>query len=140
MLQQARRTGQPVPRHDELHARVHADAEIKVRAGLLMAEIAKEAQIKVTDDDIEKGLDELAEQTGKKVAKLRVEYRDQKKREMLIGMILEDKILDIIEAKAKITTKPERSHPMSRRPETRDAGHRRFSRTTQAEGRADRAF
>jgi trigger factor len=37
------------------------------------------------------------------VAKLRVEYRDQRKREMLIGMILENKVLDIIEAKAKIT-------------------------------------
>jgi trigger factor len=68
-----------------------------------MAEIAKEAQIKVTEEDIEQGLVELAEQTGKQVAKMRVEYRDQKKREMLIGMIIEDKILDIIEAKAKIT-------------------------------------
>ena len=82
---------------------IHADSEIKVRAGLLMAEIAKEAQIKVSEEDIEKGLGELAEQTGKQVAKMRVEYRDQKKREMLIGMIIEDKILDIIEAKAKIT-------------------------------------
>ena len=45
---------------------------------------------------------ELADQMGKQVAKLRVEYRDQKKREMLIGMIIEDKILDIIESKAKI--------------------------------------
>jgi trigger factor len=103
IAQQARRSGEPVPRHEELHARVHADSEMKVRAGLLMAEIAKEAQVKVTDDDIEKGLTELAEQTGKQVAKLRVEYRDQKKREMLIGMIIEDKILDIIETKAKIT-------------------------------------
>jgi trigger factor len=102
IAQQARRTGQPVPRHEELHARVHADSEVKVRAGLLMAEIAKEAQVKVTDEDIEKGLAELAEQLGKQVAKLRVEYRDQKKREMLIGMIIEDKILDIIESKAKI--------------------------------------
>jgi trigger factor len=102
IAQQARRSGQPVPRHEELHARVHADSEVKVRAGLLMAEIAKEAQIKVTDEDIEKGLAELADQMGKQVAKLRVEYRDQKKREMLIGMIIEDKILDIIESKAKI--------------------------------------
>jgi trigger factor len=36
------------------------------------------------------------------VAKLRVEYREQSKREMLIGMILENKVLDIIQAKAKI--------------------------------------
>jgi len=103
IAQQAKRAGQPVPSHDELHARVHADSEVKVRAGLLMAEIAKEAQIKVTDEDIEKGLAELAEQMGKQVAKLRVEYRDPKKREMLVGMIIEDKILDIIESKAKIT-------------------------------------
>ena len=102
IAQQARRAGQPVPSHDELHARVHSDSEVKVRAGLLMAEIAKEAQIKVTDEDIEKGLTELAEQLGKQVAKVRVEYRDPKKREMLVGMIIEDKILDIIESKAKI--------------------------------------
>ena len=36
------------------------------------------------------------------LAKLRVQYKDQQKREMLIGMILENKVLDIIEAKAKI--------------------------------------
>ena len=34
---------------------------------------------------------------------LRAEYRDAQKREMLIGMILENKVLDIIESKAKIT-------------------------------------
>ena len=74
-----------------------------MRAGLLMAEIAKAEGIKIGDAELEEGLKELAEQTGKNVAKLRVEYRDQKKREMLIGMILENKVLDIIEAKAKIS-------------------------------------
>jgi len=67
-----------------------------------MAEIAKAEGIQIGNDEIEEGLKELAEQTGKNVAKLRVEYREQKKREMLIGMILENKVLDIIEAKAKI--------------------------------------
>jgi trigger factor len=73
-----------------------------VRAGLLMAEIAKKEGIKIVDEDIEKGLVELAEQSGKNIAKVRAEYRDAKRREMLIGMILENKVLDIIEAKAKI--------------------------------------
>ena len=67
-----------------------------------MAEIARDRQMKVTDEDIEKGYVELAEQTGKNVAKVKAEYRDQKKREMLVGMILEDKILDIIEAESKV--------------------------------------
>jgi trigger factor len=69
-----------------------------------MAEIAKEKQIKIVDADIEKGYEELAEQTGKNVAKVKAEYRDPKKREMLIGMILEDKILDLIEGAAKVTS------------------------------------
>lgn len=87
---------------DELKARIRADSEVKVRAGLLMAEIAKKENVKIDDDAIEEGLKELSEQTGKNIAKLRVEYRDSQKREMLVGMILENKVLDILETKAMI--------------------------------------
>ena len=48
-------------------------------------------------------LQELAEQTGKNVAKIRVEYRAKEKREMLIGMIVEDKVLDLLEKSANIS-------------------------------------
>jgi trigger factor len=103
ILQRARSYGQQAQAvGDELKGQIQADSEVKVRAGLLMAEIAKKEAIQIGNDEIEEGLKELAEQTGKNVAKLRVEYRDQKKREMLIGMLLENKVLDIIEAKAKI--------------------------------------
>lgn len=102
LIQTARRQGQRVEPNAELRARVRADAEMKVRAGLLMAEIAKLKSIVLTEADIEKGYQELAEQTGKNVAKVKAEYRDQKKQEMLRGMILEDKILDVIEGAAKI--------------------------------------
>jgi trigger factor len=98
----ARRQGQRGDVTPELRQRVRADAEVKVRAGLLMAEIAKEKQIKITESDIEKGYEELAEQTGKNVAKVKAEYRDQKKREQLVGMILEDKVLDFLEGAATI--------------------------------------
>jgi len=67
-----------------------------------MAEIAKKEGIQIGNEQIEEGLKELAEQTGKNVAKLRAEYAEPRRREMLIGMILENKVLDIIEAKAKI--------------------------------------
>jgi len=59
--------------------------------------------ITVDNADLEKGYIELAEQTGKNVAKLKAEYRDPKKREMLIAMILEDKILDLLEGAAAVT-------------------------------------
>jgi trigger factor len=104
ILQRARSQGQRATGvGEELRGQIQQDSEVKVRAGLLMAEIAKTEGIQIGDAELEEGLKELAEQTGKNVAKLRVEYRDQKKREMLIGMILENKVLDIIEAKAKIT-------------------------------------
>jgi len=104
ILQRARSQGQKATGvGEELRGQIQQDSEVKVRAGLLMAEIAKKENIQIGNDEIEEGLKELAEQTGKNVAKLRVEYRDQRKREMLIAMILENKVLDIIEAKAKIT-------------------------------------
>ncbi len=101
--QSARRAGQRFDLTQEVHQRVLADAEVKVRAGLLMAEIARTEAIKIGDADLDKGYTELAAQTGKNVAKVKAEYRDPKKREMLLAMILEDKILDLLEGAATTT-------------------------------------
>lgn len=103
LQQMAQLTGQPYQPNEQLRERVRADAELKVRAGLLMAEIAKLKAITVTDEDIDKSYAELAEQTGKNPAKIKAEYAQKAKREQLIGMILEDKILDLIEGAAKIS-------------------------------------
>ncbi|HEU4538472.1 MAG TPA: trigger factor [Polyangiaceae bacterium] len=103
IAEQAKREGTPFSMNDELRARVGLDAEIKVRAGLLMAAIAKEQQIKVTDQDVEQAYVELAEQTGKNVARLKAEYREARKREILLGMILEDKVLKVLQDKATLS-------------------------------------
>jgi trigger factor len=104
LVMQARRLGQRFTQEQAelLQKQVRTDAEKKVRAGLVMAAIAKKHEFKVTDEDMEKGLEELAQETGKNVAKLRVEYREKQKRDILVGMILEDKILDFLETKSKI--------------------------------------
>ena len=103
ILQRARSMGNaPQGLGDQLQAQVRAESEMKVRAGLLMAAIAKSSGINIGDKEIEDGIAELAEQTGKNIAKLRAEYREKQKRDMLIGMILENKVLDLIEAKAHI--------------------------------------
>jgi trigger factor len=106
LAQNARRAGQRVSAEDfaKVHDQIHADAEKKVRAGLLMAAIAKKLQITINDDDITKGIEEIAAQTGKNVAKVRAEYSDAQRRQILIGMIVEDRVLDAIEAKANIKT------------------------------------
>jgi trigger factor len=102
---QARRAGQRVTQEQlkSMHGPIHADAEQKVRAGLLMAAIARKQEIKVTDEDVEKAYAELAQQSGKNIAKVKAEYRENSRRNVLLSMILEDKILDFIEAKSQIT-------------------------------------
>jgi len=101
---QARRVGQRFTQEgfQAVHDRIHADAEKKVRAGLLMAAIARKNSLTVTDEDIEQGYTDLAAQTGKNVAKVKAEYREKSKRDVLIGMILEDKILTFLEGTSKI--------------------------------------
>jgi trigger factor len=108
LAMQARRMGQPFTRQqfDSIRERMTADAEKKVRAGLLMAAIARKQEMKVTEEDIENGLQELAQESGKNVAKVRAEYREKSKRDILLGMILEDKILDFLEAKSTIVDGP----------------------------------
>lgn len=102
--QQARRMrgGQPGPITPEVRAQIRADAEMKVRAGLVMAEIARVKEVKVEAGDVEKAYEDLAKQTGKNVARVKAEYRDAQKQQLLQGMILEDKILDLVEAAAAI--------------------------------------
>jgi trigger factor len=104
LIQNARRSGQQPTQDDAARVRdqIRPEAEKKVRAGLLMAAIAKKLSVKVTDDDVRKGIEEIAMESGKNVAKVRAEYADPQRRTMLIGMVLEDKVFDIIEAKAVI--------------------------------------
>ncbi len=102
--QNARRMGRRFSQEEfaEVHGQVHAEAEKKVRAGLLMAAIARKLGVQVGDADIQQGIQELAAETGKNVAKVRAEYGDPQRRQILVGMILEDKVLDLIESKATI--------------------------------------
>jgi len=102
ILRQSRAQGRGQQLSAEMRRNIEQDSEVKVRAGLLMAEIAKAKGIQVGPADIEEGLKGLADQTGKNLAKLKAEYATQQKREMLVGMILENKVLDIIEAAAQI--------------------------------------
>jgi trigger factor len=102
LKRQAQAQGQSPQLSADMRRRVREDSEIKVRAGLLMAEIAKSQGIQVSAEDMEEGLKGLAEQSGKNLARLKAEYGTKQKREMLVGMILENKVLDIIEQEAQI--------------------------------------
>ena len=86
---------------DEMRAR----AESKVRAALLLGELSRKAEISVSADEIEAKMREIAEKTGKHVAKVKADYAGEK-REQLETQILEDKLINHLLSQAKITDAP----------------------------------
>ena len=76
-------------------------AERKVRAGLLFGAIARAENIEVSDADVEAKIRELAERTGKHVAKVRAEYQGEQKRSLEL-QVLEKKLLEYLVSRATI--------------------------------------
>ncbi len=83
-------------------------AEKKVRAALLMGELARREKLTVEPEEIDAKLQEIAEASGKHIAKVRVEYAGEK-RESLANKLLEDKLLDFLLERATVTDAPAES-------------------------------
>lgn len=96
-------TGQPPqPLDEETEKTLRERAEKKVRAAILMGELARQKELRVTPEEVEAKLAEIAEQTGKHIAKVRVEFAGEK-RDGLENRILEDKLLEYLLAQATVT-------------------------------------
>jgi trigger factor len=76
-------------------------AERKVRAGLLFGAIARSESISVTDQDLEAKLAEIAERTGKHIAKVRAEHQGEQRRNLEL-QLLEKKLLEYLVSRATI--------------------------------------
>ena len=67
--------------------------------------LARREKMNVGNEEVEKRLAEIAERTGKHVAKVRVDYAGER-REQLASQILQEKLLDYLLAKATIVDAP----------------------------------
>ncbi|MBI5512633.1 MAG: trigger factor [Deltaproteobacteria bacterium] len=94
----------------DLDAELRSEAEGRVRAGLLLGELARGSGITVTEEELTAELEKMAEETGRAIQRLRVEYRDPKKRELLMAGVLEDKVLKVLLSKATITDEARPTH------------------------------
>jgi trigger factor len=94
--------GQQVELTDELQQEFKGRAERKVRAGLLFGAIAKAENISVSNEDIEAKLHELAERSGKHIAKVRAEHQGDQRRNLEL-QVLEKKLLEYLVSRATIT-------------------------------------
>lgn len=87
---------------ESITAAVQAEAAERVQAGLILTEIARVNGITVNDADLNARLEEMAAETGRAVQRIRAEYRDGQKRDMLIGSVLEDKVVALVLSKATV--------------------------------------
>lgn len=81
--------------------RMLKSAEERVRAGILLSAYGKLENIKVEASELEKRFQEMADATGKNIAKIRAEHQGDA-RDELQSELLEKKIIDSLIAKAKI--------------------------------------
>lgn len=83
---------------DEMRGR----AEAKVRSAILLGELCRREKIEVAPDEVEGKMREIAERTGKHIAKVRADHAGEK-REALETQILEDKLIRYLLDHATIT-------------------------------------
>ncbi len=91
--------------NEEIQKDIRERAERKVRAALLFIQIARENNMEVTDEQVEARLKHLAETSGKNLAKVRAEYKDEM-REALEAQLMEDKLIEHLFSLATIKQSP----------------------------------
>jgi len=86
---------------DDFQKNMAERAEKKVKAAILLGTVARTEKIEVSAKDVDAKLAEIAEQTGKHIAKVRVEYQGER-RDALESQLMEDKLMDYLLENAKI--------------------------------------
>ncbi|MBW1762043.1 MAG: trigger factor [Deltaproteobacteria bacterium] len=76
-------------------------AQRRVQAGILLGSLARQEGIDVSEADLDAKFQEIADQTGKHVAKVRADYQDAQ-RDALESQLLEEKVMALLTERAKI--------------------------------------
>lgn len=86
---------------EKLREEMRPRAESEVRGTLLLEAIGQKLEIQVSDEDIEKKLEELAGEANVAVSQVRKQLRDAETREALAMRIREEKTLEFLKSRAK---------------------------------------
>jgi len=113
MAQFMRMAGQQGAPGADFFSGIEERAQRRVQAGILLGSLARQEGIEVTEADLEAKFQEIADRTGKHVAKVRADYQDSQ-REALESQLLEEKVMARLTERAKINEgerpEPEAKH------------------------------
>jgi trigger factor len=85
----------------DFFAGIEERAQRRVQAGILLGSLARQEGIDVSEADLDAKFQEIAEQTGKHVAKVRADYQEAQ-RDALESQLLEEKVMALLTERAKI--------------------------------------
>ena len=112
---------------DKIYANAKTDAELRVKANYILSKIAEKEGIKVTDQELSRQVAAMAAQQKVKPQKLAQQLKDNGTIYQVQEEILNAKVIDLLEEKAKITEidpKPEAEHnPSHEHGEGHDHSH-----------------
>ncbi len=78
-------------------------AEQKVRAGIVLGQIADQEKVEVTDEDLDARIAQIAEQVGQSAAMVKEMYTKNNMMGALSADVMQEKTLQVIKANANIT-------------------------------------
>ena len=85
----------------DFFAGIEERAKRRVQAGILLGSLARQEKIEVSDADLDAKFQEIADRTGKHVAKVRADYQESQ-RDALQSQLLEEKVMALLTERAKI--------------------------------------
>ena len=81
-------------------------AERRARAGLLLGALARLEGVSIGDEEIDAKLQAIAEETGKHIAKVKVEYQGER-RSQLENELLEERLVVLLTERATVHDAPQ---------------------------------
>lgn len=75
-------------------------AELEVRGQLIVEAIGKQEKIEVNDAELEKKLEDLAEEGGQALSTVRKYYKDEEERQGLVSRVREQKTIEFLKSQA----------------------------------------
>jgi len=92
-----------------LHASNAEEAELQVRSGLLMLEVAKAEKIEVQDSEVDADIERIVAGAGPNAERLRAAYANPEVRQSLKFRLLEDKVVELLLQHSKEKEMPKKS-------------------------------
>lgn len=92
-----------------LHASNQAEAELMVRSGLLLLEVANQEKMEATDAEVDAEIEKMVAPAGDQAERMKAAYNDPNVRQQIKYRVLEDKVVDFLLKEATEKAAPAKS-------------------------------